>query len=70
MLKEKLTVLIEELTSALRDADKFDGGNAAAGVRLRKQAQTATQVLREVRKEVSLVKSQRKAEKVSAPAVA
>jgi len=63
MVKDKLTTVLQELETALKDADKFDGGNASAGVRLRKQAQAAVRALKEVRKAVSDVRGQRKAEK-------
>jgi len=63
MVKDKLATVLSDLDSALKDAEKFDGGNASAGVRLRKQVQDATRALKEVRKAVSEVKAQRKAEK-------
>lgn len=63
MVTEKLTTVLGELQAALKDADKFDRGNASAGVRLRKQAQVVVRALKEVRKEISSVKAERKASK-------
>ena len=63
MVKDKLAIVLSDLDSALKDAEKFDGGNASAGVRLRKQVQAATKALKEVRKVVSTVKAERKASK-------
>lgn len=63
MVVEKLTGLVTELQAALKDAEKFDGGNASAGVRLRKQAQVAVRSLKELRKAVSDTKAERKAAK-------
>lgn len=63
MVLDKLATVLGELQVALKDAEKFDRGNASAGVRLRKQAQAAVRALKEVRKVVSDVKSERKAAK-------
>ena len=46
---DKLKKLMETLNSAGPDAVKFDGGNAAAGTRLRKKALEAAKELKERR---------------------
>lgn len=63
MVLEKLTSLVGELQGALKDAEKFERGNASAGVRLRKQAQDVVKALKEVRKQIQEVKAERKASK-------
>lgn len=62
MVVDKLTSLLSDLQSALRDAEKFEAGNASAGTRLRKQAQAAVKGLKEVRKAVSDLRTERKAQ--------
>ena len=57
-----LAELVKELELSLRDAEKFDNGNASAGVRVRKKAQEAIAKLKDVRKLVSEVKEARKGE--------
>ena len=49
MLVEKLDEVIKELELAKRDAEKADGGNKSAGVRLRKDAKKAVDCLQELR---------------------
>lgn len=70
MTVDKLATVLAELQEALKDAEKFDGGNASAGVRLRKQAQEAVKGLKELRKAVSDVKTERKVSKPVKEAVA
>ena len=60
MVLEKLLSVVKDLELAVRDAEKFKGGNASAGVRLRKQAQDAVRSLKELRKLVSDAKAERK----------
>ena len=55
--EEKLTALMETLSSATGDASKFDGGNMRAGVRLRKAALQAAKELKSLRSEVQAVRS-------------
>lgn len=57
---EALSVVMKQLELMLRDAEKFDNGNASAGTRVRKQAQEAIKSLKDLRKLVSDVKETRK----------
>jgi hypothetical protein len=57
----KLNEIIESLTAARDDAQKFDNGNDAAGKRLRGVAQTAKASLQELRVEVQSERNARKA---------
>lgn len=50
MLVEKLDEIIKELELAKRDAEKADGGNKSAGVRLRKDAKKVQDELQSLRK--------------------
>jgi len=50
--QETLQNIIDNLTTALADADKCDKGNKSAGVRIRKAAQDATKDLKTLRQEV------------------
>ncbi len=59
---EQLSKLVEDLAASLTDAYKFDDGNASAGLRVRKSAQSAVKALKTLRKTVSLVKEERKAQ--------
>lgn len=59
--QEQVQSLIDSLTAALVDAEKFDNGNSAAGTRLRKAAQDGKGTLHEIRKYVSEVKTARQA---------
>ncbi len=61
-VSEALAELVKDLELSLRDAEKFDNGNASAGVRVRKKAQEAIAKLKDVRKLVSEVKETRKGE--------
>lgn len=61
-VSDLLAELVKELELSLRDAEKFDNGNASAGVRVRKKAQEAIAKLKDVRKLVSEVKEARKEE--------
>ncbi len=60
MLESKLSELIESLQLALRDASKFDRGNASAGVRVRKDLMKAVKDIKEVRQFVLDEKKSRK----------
>jgi predicted RNA binding protein with dsRBD fold (UPF0201 family) len=48
-VSEALQKLLSDLELSLRDAEKFDNGNASAGVRVRKKAQDAIQQLKDIR---------------------
>lgn len=54
---------IKELELVIRDAEKADAGNISAGVRVRKRMQEVIAKLKEVRKVISDVKHQLRAEK-------
>jgi hypothetical protein len=49
MILEQLQKIVTDLSNALADAGKFDGGNAAAGTRVRKAAQQAKKDLQDLR---------------------
>ena len=63
MLENKITELLENLRLCLRDAAKFDKGNASAGVRLRKDLMATTKEIKELRQFVLSKKKSRKLEK-------
>ena len=63
---DKLNELMDTLAGARKDAEKFDKGNARAGVRLRKAAIEAAKELKSLRAEVQNIKGQRKASKAGA----
>ena len=52
MVLERLQEILSELSLAVRDAEKFDNGNASAGRRVRKSAMDAIKELKELRAEV------------------
>ena len=52
MSLEKLQKILSELSLAVRDAEKFDNGNASAGRRVRKSAMDAIKELKELRASV------------------
>ena len=60
MVSEKLDEIIETLNAAKVDAEKFDRGNSTAGARVRKNAQIAIVALKELRKLVSQIKTERR----------
>ena len=51
-VKVSLEQVVQQLTEALADAEKTDSGNKAEGTRVRKAAQSATNALKELRKQV------------------
>lgn len=59
-VQEVLSAVMKQLELVLRDAEKFDNGNASAGTRVRKQAQEVIKSLKDLRKLVSDVKEARK----------
>lgn len=54
---------IRELELTVRDAEKADAGNVSAGIRVRKRMQEVIAKLKTVRKVISDIKHQLKAEK-------
>ena len=52
MVLDRLQEILSELSLAVRDAEKFDGGNASAGRRVRKSAMEAIKELKVLRAEV------------------
>jgi hypothetical protein len=52
MSLEQLQKILSELSLAVRDAEKFDSGNASAGRRVRKSAMDAIKELKELRASV------------------
>ena len=57
MILEQLQKIVTDLSDALADAGKFEGGNAAAGTRVRKAAQQAKKDLQALRIAVQEAKS-------------
>jgi hypothetical protein len=55
--------VIKELQLTIRDAEKADAGNVSAGIRVRKRMQEAIAKLKSVRKIISDIRHQLKAEK-------
>ena len=62
----ELTSIADELGDAIRDAQKFDKGNDAAGTRVRKAANEARSRLLGLRLMVSEVRHERENEKATA----
>ncbi len=60
MTLEQLQKILSELSLAVRDAEKFDKGNASAGRRVRKSAMQAIKELRELRAAVMVELHDRK----------
>jgi len=60
MLLEELKEIIEVLSEAVKDAEKFDRGVDAPGTRLRKTATEATKLLKELRQKVLDIRKERK----------
>ena len=58
--QKQIQALLDTLTAALVDAEKFDNGNSAAGTRLRKTAQDTKGALQNMRVYVSEAKTARK----------
>lgn len=54
-----LETIVNTLTAAIADANKFDNGNASAGTRVRKAAMEATKSLKNLRATVTEVKNAR-----------
>ena len=52
MVLDRLQEILSELSLAVRDAEKFDVGNASAGRRVRKSAMEAIKELKVLRAEV------------------
>ena len=63
MYKAKLNEILNSLNDALTEAEKFDGGNDAAGRRLRAACQEAKANLQTLRVEVQTERTNRKANK-------
>jgi len=56
-VKSTVEQAVQQLTEALSDAEKTDLGNKAAGTRVRKTAQEVGNLLKELRKQVLVVRS-------------
>lgn len=56
-VETELTNLITTLNNALSDATKFDGGNQAAGTRVRKALQTVANGSKDLRKTIQEIKN-------------
>ena len=62
MILERLQEILSELSLAVKDAEKFDNGNASAGRRARKSAMEAIKELKVLRAEVMSELHERKGE--------
>ncbi len=51
-VKNSLEKVVTQLQASVADAERVDSGNKAAGARVRKAAQEATVLLKELRKQV------------------
>lgn len=51
-VKNSLEKVVTQLQASVADAERVDSGNKAAGTRVRKAAQEATVLLKELRKQV------------------
>lgn len=60
MYKQKLSNIIDQLTAALEDANKFDQNNDSAGRRVRSAAQQARNDLQNLRLEIQTERNSRK----------
>ncbi len=60
MMTEKLREILDLLTDAVADSEKFDRGMDAPGTRLRKKAMDATKLLKELRQAVLDIRKERK----------
>lgn len=60
MYKQKLSNIIDQLTAALEDANKFDQNNDSAGRRVRSAAQQARNDLQNLRLEIQTERNNRK----------
>ena len=58
-IQNELENIVNTLTAAITDAQKFDGGNASAGTRVRKAAMEATKNLKTLRATVTDIKNSR-----------
>jgi len=54
---ESLKAIVDDLEASLSDAQKFDGGNASAGTRVRKAAQEAKKALQDLRLSIQETKN-------------
>jgi len=52
MLVEKIEELVKKIMLVVRDAEKFDNGNASAGTRVRKDLMNLTKEIKEARQHV------------------
>lgn len=62
MLAEKIEELAKKILLVVRDAEKFDRGNASAGTRARKDLMNLTKEIKEVRQYVLDVRKARTSE--------
>jgi len=60
MMTGKLREILDLLTAAIADSEKFDRGMDAPGTRLRKKAMEASKLLKELRQEVLDERNRRK----------
>jgi len=63
--KAQIQSIIDTLTVTLTDAEKFDGGNASAGTRVRKTLHGLKATIQETRVNVQTVKNERLAAKTT-----
>ena len=63
VMTEKLREVLDLLTDAVTDSEKFDRGMDAPGTQLRKKAMDASKLLKELRQSVLDIRKERKENK-------
>ena len=58
-LKQDLAFMFTELEKAVNELEKFEGGNASAGTRIRKSMQSIKSLAQDVRVEVQRIKNEK-----------
>ena len=59
-MQQRIESLIEQLQASLPDADRFDRGQNAAGIRIRKVAQEVKIECQSIRKDIQTIRDSRK----------
>lgn len=59
-MQQRIESLIEQLQASLPDADRFDRGQNAAGIRIRKLAQDVKVECQAIRKDIQTIRDSRK----------
>lgn len=59
-MQQRIQSMIDQLQASLPDADRFDRGQNAAGIRLRKLAQEVKTECHSLRKDIQTIRDSRK----------